>query len=93
MSGKMPKNLLRMSFKRNPGGKTGKIPRGRGKYSPPAIDPGAHQGKYSPPAQGPRGHQEYSPPDPKKTPSQREGVSYLYSSNELTAEVVEQNVL
>jgi hypothetical protein len=35
MSGKMPENPLRMSFKRNPGWKTGKIPRGRGKYLSP----------------------------------------------------------
>ena len=67
MSGTMPENPLRMSFKRNPGWKTGKIPRRRGKYLSP---------------------------NPKKTPSQsREGVSYLYGSNELTAEVVEQDVL
>ena len=75
----MPENPLRMSFKRNPGGKTGKIPRGRGKYLPPAQEP------RSPPENTVRLQQ--------KTPSQREGVSYLYGSNELTAEVVEQDVL
>ena len=90
MSGKMPENPLKMGFKRN---------LGRENMENPARE-GEILAAYPRVPERTRGNTHRLPKDPaatrnthrlpqKKTPSQREGVSYLYGSNELTAEVVE----